>query len=346
MPMSPPTSPRRQRRLPVLTQLPRSACSARIIEGTLDGRLIAVDARTGQPCAGFGNNGQVDITLGMGDSPAGMVSITSPPTIVQGVIVTGHQVLDGQRRDAPSGVIQGLRRRHRRAALGLGHGPARTAPACRAQGKTYTRGTPNMWTTASGDDAAGPGLPADGQFGGATTGAARAPRTENEYATSLVALDVDTGKPGWHFQTVHKDVWDYDLGSQATLVDFPTAAGKVPAIVLPTKQGDIYVLDRRTGQPLTPAEERKVPTGGVEPEQRSPTQPFSLYHTLRKPDLTERDMWGMYPDRPDDLPHPVPQGDLRGLLHPADRRPALHRVPRLQRRLGLGRRRRSIRVAA
>ncbi len=279
--------------VPVLTQLPRSACAARIIEGTLDGRLIAVDAATGKPCAGFGNNGQVDITLGMGDSPAGYVSITSPPAIVQGVVVTGHQVLDGQRRDAPSGVIQ---------AYDAVTGKLRWAwdmdqpelTGLPAQGKTYTRGTPNMWTTATGDDQLGlVYLPMGNSAGDYWSGSRTA--NQDKYATSLVAIDVNTGKPAWHFQAVRKDVWDYDMGSQATLVDYPTAAGKVPAILLPTKQGDMYVLDRRTGQLLTPAEERKVPTGGVEPGQRSPTQLFSLYHTLRKPDLTERDMWGITP---------------------------------------------------
>lgn len=282
-----------QSQVPVLTQLPRSACSARIIEGTLDGRLIAVDAATGKPCAGFGNNGQVDITLGMGDSPAGYVSITSPPAIVQGVIVTGHQVLDGQRRDAPSGVIQAYDAitGKLRWAWDMDQPELTGLPA---QGKTYTRGTPNMWTTATGDDQLGlVYLPMGNSAGDYWSGS----RTENQnkYATSLVAIDVNTGKPVWHFQAVRKDVWDYDMGSQATLVDFPTAAGKVPAILLPTKQGDMYVLDRRTGKLLTPAEERKVPTGGVEPGQRSPTQLFSLYHTLRKPDLTERDMWGITP---------------------------------------------------
>lgn len=282
-----------QSQVPVLTQLPRSACSARIVEGTLDGRLIAVDAATGKPCAGFGNNGQVDITLGMGDSPAGYVSITSPPAIVQGVIVTGHQVLDGQRRDAPSGVIQAYDAitGKLRWAWDMDQPELTGLPA---QGKTYTRGTPNMWTTATGDDQLGlVYLPMGNSAGDYWSGS----RTENQnkYATSLVAIDVNTGKPVWHFQAVRKDVWDYDMGSQATLVDYPTAAGKVPAILLPTKQGDMYVLDRRTGQLLTPAEERKVPTGGVEPEQRSPTQLFSLYHTLRKPDLTERDMWGITP---------------------------------------------------
>ncbi|MGZ3305271.1 MAG: outer membrane protein assembly factor BamB family protein, partial [Asticcacaulis sp.] len=115
---------------------------------------------------------------------------------------------------------------------------------------------------------------------------------ENAFNSSIVALDATTGKPVWHFQTVHKDVWDYDIGSQPTLVDLPDGT---PAIVVPSKQGDIYVLDRRTGKPLHDVEERPVPQGGEEPQQRSPTQPFSLFANLRHPDLKERDMWGISP---------------------------------------------------
>lgn len=272
---------------------PAAQCATRIIEGTLDGRIIAVDAKTGAPCSGFGQNGQVDIKIGMGEVVPGMVSITSPPTIVRGVIVTGHQVLDGQLRAAPSGVIQGFD-----AVTGaLRWAWDMTRPDLTGYpppGQTWTKGTPNMWTTASGDEALGlvylpMGNSAVDYWSGMRSEA------ENQYSTALVALDVTTGKPAWSFQTVRKDVWDYDLGSQGTLVDFPTPNGPVPAIVLPSKQGDIYVLDRRTGQPLTPVQDRAVPQGGVEPEQRSRTQPFSLYHTLRKPDLTERSMWGMSP---------------------------------------------------
>ena len=272
---------------------PDPACETRIIEGTLDGRLIAVDARNGKPCASFGNNGQVDITAGMGETYPGMVSITSPPTIVRGVVVTGHQVLDGQYRYAPSGVIQGYDAvtGQLRWAWDLANPAINGLPP---PGQTYTRGTPNMWTIASGDEQLGyvylpMGNSGADYFSGSRTA------LENEYGTSLVALDVTTGKPAWHFQTTHIDVWDYDLGSQGTLVDFPTASGPVPAIVLPSKQGDIYVLDRRSGKPLVGVEERAVPRGGVEPDKRSETQPFSLYHTLRKGDLTERDMWGMTP---------------------------------------------------
>jgi quinoprotein glucose dehydrogenase len=269
------------------------ACSTRIIEGTLDARLIAVDAKTGVPCADFGQNGQVSTAVGMGPSAAGMLSITSAPTIVRGVVVTGHQVLDGQRRDAPSGVIQGYDAvtGALRWAWDMTRPDIATLPP---EGQTYTKGTPNMWTTATGDEALGLVYLPLGVSAADYWSSSRSP-LEKQFSTSLVALDVATGKPRWHFQTVHNDVWDYDLGSQGTLVDFPTANGPVPAVVLPSKKGDIYVLDRRTGQPLIPVQERAVPQGGLEPTQRAATQPFSLFHTLRKPDLTEKQMWGMSP---------------------------------------------------
>lgn len=270
-----------------------AVCSSRIVAGTLDGRLLALDARTGRPCPGFGTNGEVDIKQGMGDVVPGMVSITSPPVIVRGVIVTGHQVLDGQKRAAPSGVIQ---------AFDLETGelswawdmmrPDRTGRP--PEGEEYTRGTPNMWTIATGDEALGLVYLPMGNSAVDYWSSARRPE-ENRYATALVALDAATGRPRWHFQTVHMDVWDYDLGSQPTLIDLNRDGEVVPALFLASKQGDLYMLDRRTGEPLHGVEERPVPQGGVEPEQRSATQPFSTYHTLAKRDLVEADMWGMSP---------------------------------------------------
>lgn len=272
---------------------PTEPCATRIIWGTLDARIIAVDARTGQRCAAFGQNGQVNTAEGMGPTVPGMISITSAPTIVRGVVVTGHQILDGQRRDAPSGVIKGFDAvtGALRWAWDMNSPETNTTPA----NGIYTLGTPNMWTTASGDERLGMvylplGSTAADYWSSDRTG------QQLDYATSLVALDVTTGKPRWHFQTVHHDVWDYDLGSQATLVDFPTGAGTTPAVVLPSKQGDIYVLNRETGQPLAGVGPIKAPQDGLEPHMRTPTQPVSLYHTLRRPaDLTERSMWGMSP---------------------------------------------------
>ncbi len=268
----------------------KAACSMRIIEGTLDGRLIAVDAASGRPCADFGVNGQVDIKQGMGQVYPSMVSITAPPVIVRGLVITGQQVLDGQKNSAPSGVIQAFDAvtGARRWAWDMGR-PGETGWP--EPGKEFTRGTPNMWTTASADEALGMVYLPMGNSAVDYYSADRSPQ-ENEFSTALVALDVTTGRPVWRFQTVHKDVWDYDLGSQASLVDLPDAT---PAVVLSSKQGDIYILDRRTGRPLHPVAERAVPQGGVEPKERSATQPFSGFATLRKPDLSERDMWGMSP---------------------------------------------------
>jgi quinoprotein glucose dehydrogenase len=270
------------------------ACATRIIWPTLDARLIAVDALTGQLCADFGTNGEINLETGLGDTVPGWYAITSPPTIVRGVAVIGSQVRDGQDEDAPSGVVRGYD-----AVTGeflwawdLGNPGVTGEPA---EGETYTRGTPNMWTIASADEELGHVYLPLGNSSVDYYGSNRS-ALENEYATSLVAVDVTTGLDVWHFRTVNNDVWDYDLGSQATLVDFPGADGvAVPALVLPSKQGDMYILDRRTGAPLTPVEERATPRGGVEPDYLAPTQPFSLYHTLAKRDLTEADMWGMTP---------------------------------------------------
>lgn len=264
-------------------------CATRVIEGTLDARLIAVDARSGRPCADFGTNGQADIKQGMGKVPWGYVSINSPPTLVRGILVVGHQVLDGQDRWAPSGVIQGFDARtgKLRWAWDMMHPDWNVYPPA---GQEWARGTPNMWTMASGDEQLGLVYLPMGNAAADYYSSLRRPE-ENQFATSLVALDVTTGKPRWRFQAVRKDVWDYDFGAQATLVDYKG----VPAMVLPSKQGDIYILDRRTGRPLTPVGEIKAPQIGVEPQQRAATQPVSLWHTLRKRDLTERDMWGMSP---------------------------------------------------
>ncbi|KTR83806.1 glucose dehydrogenase [Novosphingobium barchaimii] len=264
-------------------------CATRIIEGTLDARLIAVDARTGKPCSGFGTNGQTDTKLGMGQTPPGYVSITSPPTLVKGVLVVGHQILDGQNRWAPSGVIQGFDvvTGKLRWAWDMMHPDWNGYPPA---GQEWARGTPNMWTMASGDEQLGLVYLPMGNASADYFSGSRRPQ-ENQFATSLVALDVTTGKPRWRFQAVRKDVWDYDFGAQATLVDYKG----VPALVLPSKQGDIYILDRATGRPLTPVGTIGAPGGGVEPAQRAKTQSVSLWHTLRRPDLTERDMWGMSP---------------------------------------------------
>ncbi|MEO1969611.1 MAG: membrane-bound PQQ-dependent dehydrogenase, glucose/quinate/shikimate family [Sphingomonadaceae bacterium] len=265
-------------------------CSERIVEATLDARLIAVDAASGTPCPDFGVNGQVDTKVGLGQVYPGMAAITAPPVIVRDVIVTGRQVLDNEKDNAPSGVIQAydVKTGKRRWAWDLGRPGHYDWPK---PGETFTRGTPNMWTTASADEELGLVYIPTGNSADDYWSSDRSDE-ENRFSSSLVALDAETGKPVWHFQTVHKDVWDYDLGSQVTLIDLPNGT---PAVILPSKQGDLYVLDRRTGKPLHDVIEKPVPGGGEEPQQRSPTQPFSMFANLRKPDLHERDMWGISP---------------------------------------------------
>jgi quinoprotein glucose dehydrogenase len=278
-------------------------CGERIIEGTLDMRLIAVDATTGAPCAGFGHDGQANLQIGLGQKDSlngkpgpmipGTASITATPVIVQGVIVTGQEVLDGQRRWAPSGVIRGYDAvtGQLRFAWDVNNPAVTKDPPA---GGYYSFGTPNSWTASVGDEKLGLVYVPMGNSAGDYYTSLRSP-AENAVSSSIVALDVHTGKPRWVFQTVHKDVWDYDIGSQPSLVEFPVGGRTVPALVVPSKQGEIYVLDRATGRSLQRVEERPVPQGGAEPSQRSPTQPFSTYHTLAQADLKESDMWGLSP---------------------------------------------------
>ena len=269
-------------------------CQKRIIFGTLDSRLLAIDADSGAPCRSFGKNGAVDLNEGIGRTLPGYVSVTSPPTIVRGVAVVGHQVIDGQYRDAPSGVVRGFDAASGefRWAWDVGRPGVTTQPG---PSETYTRGTPNVWTIMSADEELGlvylpTGNPAVDYYGGD-----RRPFDE-QYNSSMVAVDAVTGRERWKFQTVHHDIWDYDLGAQATLVDFATDAGPVPALIVPTKQGQLYVLDRRTGQPLTPVEERQVPQGATPGDWTSPTQPFSVgMPSLVGDRFVESDMWGTTP---------------------------------------------------
>jgi len=279
------------------------ACAERVIEGTLDMRLIAVDAATGRPCEDFGNHGQANLQIGLGQKDTidgkpgpmipGTASITATPVIVQGVIVTGQEVLDGQRRWAPSGVIRGYDAvsGQLRWAWDVNNPSVTKEPP---PGGYYSFGTPNSWTGSVGDEKLGLVYVPTGNSAGDYYTSLRS-EAEKKVNSAIVAIDVKTGKPRWVFQTVHADVWDYDIGSQPSLVEFPIGGRRVPALVVPSKQGEIYILDRATGRSLQRVEERPVPQGGAEPEQRSPTQPYSTYHTLAQRDLTERDMWGLSP---------------------------------------------------
>jgi quinoprotein glucose dehydrogenase len=269
-------------------------CAQRVLMNSIDARLFALDIATGQLCSDFGEGGIVNLEEGIGHTVPGWYAPTSPPMIVRNIAVVFSQVRDGQRRDAPSGVVRGYEVETGELAWAwdLGNPELTGLPP---EGETYTRGTPNVWTIASGDNELGHvylpmGNSAVDYWGGDRSDA------ENEYSSAIVALDVTTGEVAWHYQTVHYDIWDYDLGSQGTLVDFPTPEGPVPALIVPTKQAMFYIFDRRTGELLVEVEERPVPQGGVEPDRLSPTQPFVVdFPNALKPDIEERHMWGMTP---------------------------------------------------
>jgi quinoprotein glucose dehydrogenase len=268
-------------------------CASRIIWGTWDAKIYAVDAKTGELCEGFGDKGHIDLTDHLGEIFPTMVSVTSAPTIVRGIIVTSQQVRDGERRLAPSGVVRGWDAvtGELKFAWDMNQPEITTVPP---EGKTYSLGSPNMWSTAVGDEALGlvylPMANPAGDY--LSTGRTDA---ERKYGSSVTALDVTTGKPRWVHQFVKSDVWDYDTPAQPSLVEFPTSGGKVPALVQTTKMGDIFVLDRRNGNLLTKVKDTPVPQGGVEPSERSATQARSLYNTTLQPDITETQMWGMSP---------------------------------------------------
>lgn len=266
-------------------------CAERIYTATIDARLLAVDATTGQSCPQFGKNGEVPLLKGMGPVDKGYYFVTSPPTLVRGKLVLGGWVTDGQRTGEPAGVVRAYDAVS--GAFAWAYDPGR--PDDHAEppaGASYTRGTPNSWAPMSSDEALGQVyLP----MGNATPdyyGGHRTP-LDDKVSSAVVALDADSGAVRWSFQTTHHDLWDYDVSAQPTLVDLPNG---VPALIEATKRGEIFVLDRRTGRPAFPVQERAVPQGGVPGERLAPTQPYSVgIPSFGGPKPTEKRMWGLTP---------------------------------------------------
>ena len=270
-------------------------CAERIYTNTIDARLLAIDIKTGRPCTTFGNNGVVNLKTGMSAAPDGYYYVTSAPTVARGRIVLGGWVIDGMMWGEPSGVIRAFDAVTGKLswAFDVGRPDRQGAPP---PGETYTQSTPNSWAPMSADDRLGLVY---APLGGATLdylGAQRRP-FDDAWSGSVVALDAETGRPRWRFQTLHHDLWDYDVASQPTLADLPTPSGVRPALIQATKRGEVFVLDRETGRPLMPVTEHRVPQGGMAPGERAaPTQPFSdAMPSFRGVTLAERDMWGITP---------------------------------------------------
>jgi len=250
------------------------ACQRRIVYGTRDSELIALDADTGKPCAGFGEDGRVALREGLGELPDWEYYPTSPPLVLGDLVVLGALVADQLRTDAPSGVVRAFDARTGSLVWAWDPVPPGWRPDP-PEGELYQRGTPNVWAPLSGDAERGlvfvpTGNPSPDSFGGLRRGI-------DHYGSSVVTLSAATGEVVWHFQTVHHDVWDYDTPAQPQLFQHPAVGGGRPAVVQPTKMGHLFLLDRETGEPLYPVEERPVPQGPVPGETLSPTQPFPTH---------------------------------------------------------------------
>ncbi|MCK3850311.1 glucose/quinate/shikimate family membrane-bound PQQ-dependent dehydrogenase [Pseudomonas sp. W2Jun17] len=269
-----------------------TACPKRIFVPTADTRLIALNADTGKMCEDFGDKGQVDLRANIGSFAPGGYYSTSPPAVTKNLVVIGGHVTDNVSIDEPSGVIRAFDVHTGKLVWNWDSGnPGDTTPL--AEGKTYTRNSPNMWSMFAVDEKLGMlylpmGNQMPDQYGGDRTD------DSEKYAAGLTALDIDTGHVKWTFQFTHHDLWDMDVGGQPSLIDIKTADGVKQAVMASTKQGSIYVLDRSNGQPVVPINEIPVPQGAVAGDRTSPTQPKSDLNFMPPP-LKERDMWGVTP---------------------------------------------------
>lgn len=272
------------------------SCETRILFGTVDARLLALDAISGTPCPSFGDSGVVRLDAGIGHVQTGQYGVTSPPVIVGDLVVVGSSMGDNRRVDLESGVVRAydvrtgvlrwswdpIPRRHDDPA-------ARTWPD---SGAGITGGA-NAWAPLSVDVERAlvfvpTSAPSTDYYGGHRKG-------DNSYANSVVALHAATGEVKWHFQVVHHDLWDFDVASQPTLATMRREGRAADVVIVPTKMGHLFVLDRETGRPVFPVEERAVPASDIPGEAASPTQPFPLLPKPLHPagPFTERDVWGL-----------------------------------------------------
>ncbi|WP_026791320.1 glucose/quinate/shikimate family membrane-bound PQQ-dependent dehydrogenase [Pleomorphomonas oryzae] len=266
-------------------------CAERIYLPTSDARLIALDARTGTVCTSFADKGVLHLETGMKYKPEGYYYSTSPPVIAGRKIIIGGAVNDNYSTQEQSGVIRAFDVDSGALIWNWDSGnPTQTAPL--PPGQTYTTNSPNSWSVFSVDEALGLVYIPLGNQVPDQLGMGRSANVE-KYSSSIVALDVETGKDRWVRQTVHHDLWDMDVPAQPALLDLTKADGTtVPALVGATKQGDIYVLDRRTGEPIIPVTEQPAPGGAIPEDFSAKTQPISAL-TFTPPPLQERDMWGV-----------------------------------------------------
>jgi len=271
-------------------------CEKRIITATADAKLVALDADTGKLCSDFGDNGVVDLSANMGEVRPHALMQTAAPLVAGNLIVLGGSVMDNGYNDGnPSGVIRAYNVITGQLVWNFDPAnPDNTQPI--AADKTYPYDTPVAWGTLSADMKNGLVYVPFGNASPDELGIKRDPGSNTEkFRDTLVALDLNTGTFKWKFQTSHNDLWDRDNPSQPTLVDLGKEGNKQPALLLPTKVGNIFVLNRLTGEPIVPVNQVNVSTqGAVEGEHLAATQPVSRLNFIPEA-LTEKSMWGMTP---------------------------------------------------
>jgi quinoprotein glucose dehydrogenase len=278
--------------------LPGDACRHRIFIGTLDARMIAVDGKDGKPCVDFGDDGSVrlDLDVNADNEHWANYAVTSPPVIVDGVVIVGSAIGDNNAVSSELGIVRGIDARSGDEIWRWDPIPRDSSSKVFAEWlpiEAAKNGSANAWAPLAADPVLGlvyvpTGSASPDFFGGEREG-------DNRYANSLVALRAKTGEVAWHRQLVHHDVWDYDLAAQPTLVELQHDGKWIPAVLQGTKTGMIFTFDRRDGEPVFEIEERPVPQNGVPGEHLSPTQPFPVAPPPLVPHraLTGDDAWGM-----------------------------------------------------
>jgi quinoprotein glucose dehydrogenase len=260
-------------------------CKLRIFEGTIDARLIALDGKTGKPCEGFGASGTVDLTRRVVYGPEfrGDYQVTSAPAVLGDLVITGSSIGDNGAVDMPRGVVRGYDART---------GALRWTwdPIPWAEKQLVRTGAANAWSTIAADPARDlifipTGSASPDYYGGARPG-------DNKWANSVVALKGSTGAFVWGFQVAHHDLWDYDVASQPSLIEFHGQ----PAVAVTTKIGHVFVLDRLTGKPLNTVEERAVPKSDIAGEDAAASQPIPTWSAMVPQRLTADDAWGSTPE--------------------------------------------------
>ena len=257
-------------------------CALRIFFGTLDARLISLDGETGKPCVDFGENGEIDLTNGVRLRDPGDYQVTSAPAIAGDVVITGSSIGDNRAVTLERGIVR---------AFDVRTGKLRWSwdPIPWALKTEPRTGGGNAWSTISADPSRDlvfipTGSASPDFFGGLRKG-------DNKWANSVVALKASTGEFVWGFQVVHHDLWDYDVAAQPTLF---TWKDNTPAIAIATKMGRVFVLNRLTGAPLIPVEEKPVPQSDVPGEESWPTQPAGI--SVIPDSLSPEDAWGPTPE--------------------------------------------------